>query len=162
VPRMTPSPLRTSRSTAARRALATTALSAFLAAGALPGTAPAATLATGTFRSLDHATSGRATVVRLASGTQRLSFTSFRLAPGPNVRVWLVAGSPAGTDRYSSRVDLGRIRSFSGNQSYTVPSTVSLARYRTVMLWCVTFRVGLGRADLRLTPPATASTWTAP
>lgn len=121
---------------------------------AAPPTAPAATLAAGPFRSLDHATSGHATVVRLASGARRLNFSSFRLAPGPNVRVWLVAGSPAGTDRYTSRVDLGRIKSFSGNQSYTIPATLNLARYRTVMLWCVTFRVGLGRADLRLAPTA--------
>lgn len=134
----------------------TMAVAAFLAAAVLPAPASAATLATGTFRSLDHATSGRATVARLASGSRRLSFTSFRLAPGPNVRVWLVAGSPAGTDRYTSRVDLGKIKSFSGYQTYTVPSTVNLARYRTVMLWCVTFRVGLGRADLRLTPPPPA------
>jgi hypothetical protein len=107
-------------------------------------------LRSGPFVDLDHAASGRATAYRLPGGARRVEFTSFRLAPGPNVHVYLVAGSPPGGDRYASRVDLGRLRSASGYQSYAIPAHVNLARHRTVLLWCVPFRVGLGRADLRL------------
>lgn len=137
-----------------RRALVL--LAAAVALLALPTVAPAAsrtgpvTVLSGIVRPGDHAASGRATIVRYPSGRRFLRLGPFSLSPGPVTRVWLV---PAGarTDRAaaSDYRSLGPLKSARGVQQYEIGRTVNLARYRSVVFWCVPFRVILARADLR-------------
>ncbi|MDP9385778.1 MAG: DM13 domain-containing protein, partial [Actinomycetota bacterium] len=103
-------------------------------------------LVRGAFRGADdHATSGTATVVRLADGRRRLTFTGFESDGGVDVRVYLVAGD--GRD-VSDHVELGRLKGEAGDQQYTIPADVDLSRYGTVVLWCVPFTVRVGVAPL--------------
>jgi len=104
-------------------------------------------LARGAFRGADgHAGSGTATVVRRAEGGRRLAFTDFDVDGGIDVRVYLVDGNGA---EVSDHVELGRLKGERGDQQYTVPASVDLSRYRSVVLWCVPATVRIAVAPLR-------------
>ena len=102
----------------------------------------------GTVRAVGHDASGRAAVV-LTGGRRVLTLRSFRIDPGPRVRVWLVPRS-ARSDGAVRRdyKDLGRLKGNKGNQQYAIPGSVDLRRYRSVVFWCVPFTTTLARADL--------------
>lgn len=94
-----------------------------------------------------HSARGRAAVVRLPDGERVLTLSDrFRIDPGPKVRVYLVAGD--GSD-VSDHVDLGGLKGSKGDQQYRIPGGVDLARYRTVVFWCVPFTSTLAVASLR-------------
>ncbi len=113
--------------------------------------APAATnveLLHGTVRSGAHSASGRAAVV-LTGGKRVLTLRRFSIAPGPKVRVYLVPRSVKGDgDVRRDFKDLGALKGSKGNQQYTIPSSVDLRRYRSVIFWCVPFTTTLARANL--------------
>lgn len=112
-----------------------------------PAPAQDARLARGRFRGADgHASSGTATAVRRAGGGRRLTFSNFETDGGLDVRVYLVDGD--GSD-VKDHVELGRLKGERGNQQYTVPSSVDLSRYRTVVLWCIPYTVRVAVAPLR-------------
>ncbi len=104
----------------------------------------------GTIKPVAHSARGQASVVALARGGRVLNLRSFRIAPGPRVRVYLVRRGARG-DREIGRDhrDLGALRGSSGNQRYAVPASVDLRRYSSVVFWCVPFTQSLARADLR-------------
>ena len=109
--------------------------------------ARAVELASGRFRSHEHATSGRVAVVRLADGRRFLTLTSFATAAGPDLRVRLVpgGGSDGGED---GAVDLGALKGNRGDQQYRLPAGVRLAG-RSVVVWCRAFSAPFGSARLR-------------
>lgn len=99
----------------------------------------------GSVQARAHSASGRARVVKLARGGRRLTLSDgFRIDPGPKVRVYLA------TDRSGARfVSLGGLKGSKGTQQYTIPASTSLARYDTVVFWCVPFSVALASAELK-------------
>lgn len=104
----------------------------------------------GTVRPLSHSASGTAAVVSTGNGRRVLTLRSFRLSPGPKVKVWLVPRSAKGDSQLpKDRIDLGSLKGTRGNQQYKIPSSVDLRRYTSVIFWCVPFTSGLARADLR-------------
>jgi len=102
-------------------------------------------LARGTFTREEHATSGKATVIRLAEGGRVLTLTEFATSPGPDLRVYLVTGGP---DDLGDVVDLGRLKGNEGNQQYALPASLDVERHRTVVVWCRAFSVAFGSARL--------------
>ena len=108
--------------------------------------ARAVELASGRVRSHEHATSGRAAVVRLADGRRFLTLTSFATSPGPDLRVRLVRGDSAdgGAD---DAIDLGALKGNRGDQQYRLPAGVQLAG-RSVVIWCRAFSAPFGSARL--------------
>jgi hypothetical protein len=106
----------------------------------------AAEVARGEFRSHEHATSGTATVVRLADGRRFLTLTSFSTAPGPDLRVRIAPGESfdGGGDGV---VDLGALKGNRGDQQYAVPPGLDVAG-RTVVVWCRAFSAPFGSARL--------------
>src|SRR5215218_4725973 len=91
-------------------------------AEALPAAATVETLSAETFRSYEHATSGRARVIATASG------------PG---------------ERFDDRfVDLGDLKGNIGSQNYAIPGDVRLDGYRSVVVWCKRFSVPFAAAAL--------------
>lgn len=133
-PRATPKAARMPK--AARRPKATST----------PAAGADVSLARGAFRGADdHATSGTATVVRLAEGRRFLTFTGFKSDGGVDVRVYLVAGDGS---EVSDHVELGRLKGEAGDQRYAIPDGVDLSRHGTVVLWCVPFTVRVGVAPL--------------
>lgn len=106
-------------------------------------------LAAGHFRSIAHPGSGRAAVVKLPGGSRVLTLTRFATDPGPDLRVYLASGDPAGGGELGDFVDLGALKGNRGNQQYELPRGVDLAGHGTVVVWCRAFSVGFTSATLR-------------
>jgi hypothetical protein len=121
--------------------------------GAPPTTRPqpvVETLAAGTFVSLDHDTSGAATVLGDGSPQRFLRLTDFATDNGPDVNVYLTTTPPDGEESTFDEdfVDLGDLRGNVGDQNYEIPTDVDLGRFHTVVIWCVRFDSAFGAARL--------------
>jgi hypothetical protein len=124
---------------------------------AMPGDdapAPAApmlrTLSIASFHSHEHATEGRARVIRLPNGRRYIRFERFRTSNGPLLRVYLSsarADGPGGAfdDRF---VDLGALKGNIGDQNYVIPRGTRLGEYRSVVVWCKRFVVPFAAAPV--------------
>jgi len=125
-----------------------------------PGTtAPATTttapptpvdLATGSFVSLDHSTTGSVRVLELADGRRFVRLEGFETDNGPDLFVYLTtnpADGPEGAfdDDY---VDLGRLSGNIGDQNYELASNIDIGSYASVVIWCDRFDSAFGAADL--------------
>jgi hypothetical protein len=124
--------------------------------GAPADGAPAATrpmlrtLSLASFHSHEHATRGRARVIRLADGRRYVRFERFSTSNGPLLRVYLSAAradGPGGAfdDRF---VDLGALKGNVGSQNYRIPRGTRLGEYRSVVVWCKRFAVPFGAATV--------------
>jgi hypothetical protein len=113
-------------------------------------------LASGSFISHEHATTGTARIIENADGTRVLALENLDTSNGPDVHVWLSAADVVeGTDGWYTAgdadfVDLGLIKGNQGNQVYPIPDDVDLSGIRSVDLWCVQFGVSFGAAQLLL------------
>ena len=117
---------------------------------ALPTATAVRTLSTGTFRSHEHATSGRARVIAGSDGRRYVRFEDFETSNGPALKVYLsVAPATGPGDRFDDRfVDLGDLKGNIGSQNYAIPADVRLAGYRSVVVWCKRFSVPFAAAAL--------------
>jgi electron transfer DM13 len=110
-----------------------------------------ASLSSGMFHSVSHATHGTATVYRLADGSRVLRLTNFETSNGPDVRVYMVAAPDAGdnaTVTSAGFVELGALKGNIGDQNYDLPSDLDLGKYRAVTIWCRRFGVNFATAPL--------------
>jgi hypothetical protein len=101
------------------------------------------------FRRLEHSTTGQAIVTEFPDGRRVLRFEDFETSNGPDLRVYLSAGSNDarfGKEYGEDFVELGRLKGNIGNQNYEIPAGTDLARYRNAVVWCARFRVGFGVA----------------
>ena len=107
------------------------------------------TLAHGSFRSLEHNTTGTASLLRLADGSAVLRLENLDTSNGPDVHVTL---SPTPPDRglrdYGDYLELGGLKANHGNQNYPIPAGTDLTRFRSAVIWCRRFSVGFGVAPL--------------
>ena len=111
-----------------------------------------AAVASGAFHSNAHETKGTATVYRRADGSRSLRLTQFETSNGPDVRVYLVAAADVNDDATVKRagfVELGKLKGNKGDQNYEIPSSVDLAKYKAVTIWCARFSVNFGTAPLK-------------
>lgn len=122
---------------------------------AVLGVAPSARAANvellhGTVRAAGHDAAGRAAVVQVDGGRRVLTLRRFSIDPGPQVRVYLVprVGAKSDADVKRDFKDLGRLKGNRGNQQYTIPASVDLRRYTSVVFWCVPFTQILARSNL--------------
>ncbi len=112
----------------------------------LPAESTFEVLASGTFAGADalHDGAGRATIYRSPTGQRILRFTDFRVTPGPDLKVWLVAQPAVASSSDvsgSETFDLGDLKGTIGDQNYVIPNEVDLNRYRTIVIWCEAFGV---------------------
>ena len=98
-------------------------------------------LATGTFVSGVHATSGTVKLYE-KDGKRKLVFQNFQTDSGPDLYVYLSRNTS--NDEFTS---LGRLPG-NGNFSVEVPLGVDTDRLSTVMIWCRQFAVHFGNAAL--------------
>jgi hypothetical protein len=103
-------------------------------------------LLSGRFRSGEHATTGKASIVRLADGRRFLTLTSFSTSPGPDLRVRLVPGDSQDGGA-AGAVDLGALKGNRGSQQYRVPRDARVSG-RSVVIWCRAFSAPFGSARL--------------
>jgi hypothetical protein len=110
------------------------------------GTAGNTLVAMGDFRSIEHASAGRATVVRRPGGRHVLTLTEFDTSAGPDLRLRLVPGdtTDGGADGH---IDLGALKGNRGNQQYELPSGLDPAGH-SVVVWCRAFSVAFAAARL--------------
>ena len=75
----------------------------------------------------------------------------FEVGPGPKYKVLLhtATGIRKSDDVTAAPfVDLGSLRAFKGSQNYSMPANVTLAEYRSVVIWCEAFGVLISPAEL--------------
>jgi len=138
--------------TTLRRLLTLTCLAAVvLVIAPAEGMAVNVELLKGTVRDGDssHPAAGRAAVIRTDAGKRLLTVRNLSIRPAGAVRVYLVPRKVRGSRIGKDFKDLGKLKGNRGNQKYTIPRSVDLRRYNTVIFWCVPFTQTLGRADLK-------------
>lgn len=115
-----------------------------------PAAGEPVTLAAGQFRSLGHATSGRAAVLEVAGGRRFLRLDDLRTSNGPDLFVYLSTTAADGPrDSFDDDfVSVGRLKANQGNQNYELDAGVRLDRYRSVVIWCRRFTYAFGAAPL--------------
>ncbi|MER5260898.1 DM13 domain-containing protein [Actinosynnema sp. NPDC002837] len=107
-------------------------------------------LASGPFRSLEHATTGSATLVRLPDGGHAVQFEALDTSDGPDLYVYLsdkASDSPEAAFG-SGFTNLGELKANRGNQVYQVPAGTDLTAVRSVVIWCKRFSAGFAVAPL--------------
>ncbi|GAA4039602.1 DM13 domain-containing protein [Parerythrobacter jejuensis] len=145
------------RTIAAPVLLATTASTATLGLAfvGLPSAAVAAEASSaGEFRGADssHPASGNVEIVKLKGGGLGVKLKSnFKVRGGPDLRVWLSeARNPRNgrAVRQAGYVDLGRLKSSSGEQIYRIPASANVTDAKSVVIWCRAFGVFFGSATV--------------
>ena len=90
-----------------------------------------------------HDAQGDAYTIPLENGSNVLRLENFKSTNGPDLYVYL------STDKYASEfINLGELKANSGNQNYQIPDDVDLEKYNQVLIWCKTFGVLFGNAEL--------------
>jgi hypothetical protein len=90
-----------------------------------------------------HNAEGVARVLNLEDGSSVLRLEDFKVTNGPDLYVYLSADKGA-----SDFVDLGRLKANAGNQNYEIPAGTDLSKYDNVVIWCKSFSVYFGGAQL--------------
>lgn len=108
-------------------------------------------LAAGTFRSLEHGTTGVVRLVELEDGSRFVRLEELDTSDGPDLRVYLT-DQPLSDDwgvwDDGEFVDLGALKGNLGDSNYRVPDGLDLSGFRTVVIWCRRFTVGFGVAPI--------------
>ncbi|MCY3866341.1 MAG: DM13 domain-containing protein [Chloroflexi bacterium] len=102
-------------------------------------------LVMGSFIDIDpiHGAKGSATIYELPDGERVLRFEDFRSKNGPDLHVYLSTEAPTGTfaGLGANEIHLGALKGNVGNQNYDIPADLDLSEYRSVVIYCVPFRV---------------------
>lgn len=86
-----------------------------------------------------HSVSGMATTYD-DNGTKVVVLDPFASQNGPDLRVYLSKDANA-----SSYINLGKLKSTTGKQTYSIPGNPNLEEYPYVLIWCREFSVGFGQ-----------------
>ncbi|ARD41587.1 DM13 domain-containing protein [Actinomyces gaoshouyii] len=111
-------------------------------------------VASGSFISHEHSTTGTARILRNPDGSHQLVLENLATSNGPDVRVWLSAGPVIeGMDGWFTagdyeHLDVGPIKGNLGNQVYDLPAGTDPSAWTSVVLWCDDFNVSFGAAKL--------------
>jgi hypothetical protein len=104
----------------------------------------------GSFRSIDHTTSGTATLALAEDGHYYVRLENFSTENGPDLFVYL-STAPAtadGREFADDYIDLGALKGNIGNQNYRVPDGTDLEKYNSIVVWCRRFTSPFGAAPL--------------
>jgi hypothetical protein len=127
---------------------------------AAPASAPPAAnqvLAAGVFITHEHATTGRAEIVRQSDGGNLLVLHDLDTSNGPDLRVWLtdqrVVTGTAGWRLFDDGewFEVARLKGNRGDQVYELPPSIDPTDFRSVSIWCKRFAVSFGAAELKTT-----------
>lgn len=90
-----------------------------------------------------HSVSGIAKIVD-NNGAKTVRLENFSSTNGPDLKVYLAKDIDA-----ASFMNLGNLKSISGNQNYTLTGMPDIDQYKYVLIWCQQFGVGFGTAELK-------------
>lgn len=103
---------------------------------------------TGTFRAAagtSYTVQGRAFLEQVPGGSLQLRFAAdFQSSNGPDLNVYLSTANQIN----SSSVQLGKLQSTRGEQTYAVPSNIEMNDFDHVIIHCLPFNVTFGSAPL--------------
>ena len=111
-------------------------------------------LAQGSLISHEYETSGTVKILQLPDGSRILRLEDLSTSDGPRVELWLTdAPVIEGRDGWfvfddGNYESLGAMKGNKGNQNYKIPKDLDLSDFSSVSLWCVTFSVSFGAAEL--------------
>ena len=91
-----------------------------------------------------HDTQGKVKIIQIKDGTEYLRLENFKSTNGPDLYVYLATDKTA-----SEYIDLGRLKGNIGNQNYGIPQGTDLSKYDKVLIWCKSFSVLFGSAELQ-------------
>ena len=90
-----------------------------------------------------HDAQGDAYTIPLEDGSTVLRLENFQSTNGPDLFVYLSTDDDA-----SEFINLGELKANKGNQNYKIPNDVDLSKYNNVLIWCKSFSVLFGSAEL--------------
>ena len=90
-----------------------------------------------------HKTSGAVTIFQSTNGSRLVQLTDFKTTNGPDLFVYLATDTTA-----KDSISVGPLKGNIGDQHYLLSSDVDLSRYRYTLIWCRTFAVLFGSAQL--------------
>lgn len=96
----------------------------------------------GDFVSSAHPTNGMAIV---NEDKTKLHFIDFKTDSGPDLDIYLVSDINNINGDY---IDLGNIKGVNGNYAYDLEDGTDFLNYKYVVVWCVSFGVNFGYAEL--------------
>ncbi len=101
------------------------------------------TVSSGNFKNRGHIMSGKAFIL-VKDSFLTLSIENFSTESVPDLRVYLGTAQDE-----SDYVELGKLISISGSFTYPVSKSVDLNKYKYVVIWCKTYSVLIGVAELK-------------
>jgi hypothetical protein len=107
-------------------------------------------VAAGQWRSLEHATTGKASLIKLPGGAYSVQFAALDTSDGPDLHVYL-SPHPADAPEKSfgqGFTSLGKLKGNRGDQVYEIPAGVDVSSIRSVVIWCQRFSAGFAVAPL--------------
>ncbi len=90
-----------------------------------------------------HDAQGDAYTIPLEDGSTVLRLENFESTNGPDLFVYLSTD-----DNASEFINLGALKANNGNQNYEIPDDTDLSKYNKVLIWCKSFSVLFGSAEL--------------
>jgi len=92
---------------------------------------------------------GTAILGATSDGTYILRLENLNAANGPDLYVYLSkATSPATRDQVMDGIEVGKLKGTQGNFNYTLPATTQINAYESVVVYCKSFSVIFGYANL--------------
>lgn len=76
------------------------------------------------------------------NGKKVLLLNNFSSSNGPDLRVYLSTTASA-----TSFVNLGKLKSTSGKQTYAIPDGTDIDQFKFALIWCQQFSVLFGKAE---------------
>ena len=109
-------------------------------------------VATGTFRDGDpvHRGSGGLSISEQPGRGFAVEMIDMEIVPGPNLFVYLVKEpDPLFPEDITAGFNsLGKLRSLTGTQSYSVPAGVDIREWGSIVVWCDTFKTAFAIATI--------------
>ena len=107
-------------------------------------------VAGGEWRSLEHATTGKASLIKLPSGGHSVQFASLNTSDGPDLYVYLSPHASSSSEKTFGEgfTSLGKLKGNRGDQVYEIPGGVDVSAIRSVVIWCQRFSAGFAVAPL--------------
>jgi hypothetical protein len=100
--------------------------------------------ATGSFQRGAEGTVAGTAKVYLQNGRYVLALEDFTVSNGPDLHVYLSQGIKP--DYF---IDLGRLKSVTGNQVYDINSATDISKYKYALIYCQQYNVLFGSAELK-------------
>jgi hypothetical protein len=107
-------------------------------------------VAAGEWRSLEHATTGKASLIKLPGGAYSVQFAALNTSDGPDLHVYLSPHAADAPEKSFGQgfTSLGKLKGNRGDQVYEIPAGVDVSSIRSVVIWCQRFSAGFAVAPL--------------